>query len=538
MAKFKYKPTRLMLPTSEYDQKRADFAVDFISMLKHVNGEWYGQPFILMPWQEQIIRDIFGVVDKKTKLRQFKTAYVEICKKMGKSELAAAIALYLLLADGERGAEVYSAAADVAQASIVYNTAKAMVELSPSLAKVCKLVPSTKRILFNHTNSFYRVLSSETKSKQGFNISGLIFDELFAQQTRDLYDTLTKYTSDARRQPLHFLITTAGRDKNSVCYEVHTKAKDILSGQKVDPTFYPLIFGMEDGEDWTDWNVIKRVNPSLGITIKEDVVKLALEQAKQNPAEELHFRQFRLNEWCNADIRWLPMDKWAALGEELDFSEYEGADCYCGLDLSSQGDLTSLVCVFPPMGGDNKYTVMPFYWLPKNAIELRTKRDHVPYAVWEKTGAFFTTEGDVVDYDYIVEFIKRLSQRFSIKEIAYDRWGAEKIRRDLEEVGEENGFEVFPFGQGYGSMSPSSKQFYQLLLEGKLRHAKHPTLTWNLANTIIETDAAGNIKPSKRKSTEKIDGTVALIMAMSRATLQSAGNGGVAYADGRDMLFL
>ena len=224
MPDFKYQPTLLMLPTSHYDERRADFAVKFISMLKHTTGEWYGKPFHLMPWQERIVRDIFGIVDADG-YRQFRTAYIEVGKKNGKSELAAAIALYLLFADGEAGAEVYSCAADINQASIVFNTAKSMVEQCVDLNRLSKLIPSTKWIIFPHTNSFYRVLSSETKSKQGFNISGLIFDELFAQQTRELFDTMTKYTGDARRQPLYFLITTAGRERTSICYEIHCKAK-------------------------------------------------------------------------------------------------------------------------------------------------------------------------------------------------------------------------------------------------------------------------------------------------------------------------
>ena len=255
MGEFIYKPTPLMLPTSYYDKRRADFAVEFITdpgMLTHTVAEWAGVPFKPMPWQEQIIRDIFGIVDKETGYRQFKTAYIEISKKNGKSELAAAIALYLLFADGEPGAEVYSCAADVNQASIVFNTAQEMVKNSEHLYPISKLIPSKKRIVFPKMNSFYRVLSSETKAKQGFNVSGLIFDELWAQQNRELFDTMTKFTGDARRQPLYFLITTAGRDRNSICYEMHQKSKDILEGAKVDPSFYPVVFGMADGDDWRD----------------------------------------------------------------------------------------------------------------------------------------------------------------------------------------------------------------------------------------------------------------------------------------------
>jgi phage terminase large subunit-like protein len=535
---FIYTPTPLMLPTSHYDPRRADFAVNFINMLKHTTGEWYGKPFSLLPWQETIVRDIFGIVDADG-YRQFRIAYVEIGKKNGKSELAAAISLYLLFADGEAGAEVYSCAADINQASIVFNTARAMVEQCGDLANISKLVPSTKRIVFPHANSFYRVLSSENKSKQGFNVSGLIFDELFAQQTRDLFDTMTKYTGDARRQPLYFLITTAGRDKTSICYEIHCKALAVRDGEKIDPAFYPAVFGIEEGDDWNDEAVWRRVNPSIGVTIPYETVRAAYEQARQNPAEEMHFRQFRLNEWCNADVRWMPMGRWDACGEDVDFDEYEGRECYCGLDLSSTTDLTSLVLIFPPEGTDEKYTVLPFFWLPEEVIDLRSRRDHVPYAVWKKAGVFNTTEGNVVDYDHIVAFIAKLMARFKIRELAYDRYGAEKIRRDLEELGAENGFTVFPMGQGFLSLSPPSKDFYQFVMEGKIRHGKHPVLDCNLANVIVDEDPAGNIKPNKRKSTEKIDGAVALIMGFARATLRDVSVVGSVYdREERGLLWL
>jgi phage terminase large subunit-like protein len=350
---------------------------------------------------------------------------------------------------------------------------------------------------------------------------------------------MTHGSGDARRQPLYFLITTAGRDKTSICYEIHCKALAVLDGTKIDPSFYPAVFGIEEGDDWNDEAVWRRVNPSIGVTIPYETVRAAYEQAAQNPAEEMHFRQFRLNEWCNADVRWLPMDRWDACGEDLDEADFEGRECYCGLDLSSTIDLTSLVLVFPPEGEDTKYTVLPFFWLPEEVIDLRTRRDHVPYAVWKKAGVFNTTEGNVVDYDVIVAFIAKLTERFHIREIAYDRYGAEKIRRDLEELGAEHAFSVFPFGQGFVSMSPPSKDFYQFVMEGKMRHGQHPVLDWNLGNVIVDEDPAGNIKPNKRKSTEKIDGAVAMIMGLARATLQAAGSAESVYdREERGILFI
>ena len=300
-----YEPTRFMLPTSHYDEAKADRAVTFIENLKHTKGKWDGKPFWLLPWQEQIIRDIFGVVDENGH-RQFRTAYVEIGKKNGKSELAAAVALYLLYADGEPAAEVYGAAADRQQASIVFDVARRMVEKAPALYKRSKVAAATKRIV-NYTNAgFYQVLSAEVGTKHGLNVSGLVLDEVHAQPNRKLYDVLTKGSGDAREQPLYFLITTAGTDKESICYELHTKALDIMAGRKIDHTFYPVVYGLADDEDWTDEKNWYKANPSLGQTIQIDRVREMFQEAVDNPAEENVFKQLRLNMWVSSLTRFIP----------------------------------------------------------------------------------------------------------------------------------------------------------------------------------------------------------------------------------------
>jgi hypothetical protein len=258
----KYKPTRFMAKTSTYSKEMADYAVMFIESLTHTKGTWAGKPFELIDWQEQIIRDLFGVL-KPNGYRQFNTAYIEIPKKMGKSELAAAVALLLCCGDGEERAEVYGCAADRQQATIVFDVAADMVRMCPALNRRVKILASQKRIIYEPTNSFYQVLSAEAYSKHGFNIHGVVFDELHTQPNRKLFDVMTKGSGDARMQPLYFLITTAGNDTNSICYEVHQKAQDILDGRKLDPTFYPVIYGAEATEDWTDPKVWKKANPSL-----------------------------------------------------------------------------------------------------------------------------------------------------------------------------------------------------------------------------------------------------------------------------------
>ena len=270
----KYKPTAFKAKDSYYDEDAADFAVAFIENLCHTKGTWAGKPFELIDWQEQIIRDLFGIL-KPNGYRQFNTAYVEIPKKMGKSELAAAVALLLTCGDGEERAEVYGCAADRQQAAIVFDVAADMVRMCPALNRRVKILASQKRIIYLPTNSFYQVLSAEAYSKHGFNIHGVVFDELHTQPNRKLFDVMTKGSGDARMQPLYFLITTAGTDTHSICYETHQKAKDILEGRKIDPTFYPVIYGADESEDWTDPKVWKKANPSLGITVGIDKEKAA-----------------------------------------------------------------------------------------------------------------------------------------------------------------------------------------------------------------------------------------------------------------------
>jgi phage terminase large subunit-like protein len=515
-----------------FDVAQAERAVQFISLLKHTKGVWYGKPFELLPWQEKLIRDIFGTV-KENGYRQYNTAYVEVPKKNGKSELAAAVALYLTCGDGEWGAEVYGCAADRQQASIVFDVAVDMVDQSPALKKRIKPVLSRKRLVYMPTGSFYQVLSSEAYTKHGFNVHGVVFDELHAQPNRQLYDVMTKGSGDARKQPLFFLITTAGTDRNSICYEVHQKAVDILRGKKKDPTFYPVIYSIEDGEDWSDEKVWYRVNPSLGHTIDIEKVRAAYQSARENPAEENLFRQLRLNQWVKQSVRWMPMETWEKCAHTVDPEKLKGRVCFGGLDLSSTIDITAFVLVFPPIPGDDKYYVLPYFWLPEETLDLRVRRDHVPYDIWQQQGHLLTTEGNVIHYGFIEKFIEDLNTEYHIKEIAFDRWGAVQMVQNLEGAG----FTVVPFGQGFKDMSPPTKELMKLTLEGKIAHGGHPVLSWMMDNIHVQTDPAGNIKPDKAKSTEKIDGAVALIMALDRC-IRNEGRSETSVYDERGLILL
>ena len=527
-----YKPSQFMLPTSHYDKKKADRAVTFIENLCHTKGKWAGTPFWLLLWQEQLIRDIFGIV-KPDGNRQFRTVFVEICKKVGKSELAAAVALYLLYADNEPSAEVYGAAADRQQASIVFDVAKQMVEMSPALMKRSKLMGATKRIVNYGNAGYYQVLFAEVGGKHGFSVRGLVFDEIHTQPNRQLYDVLTKGSSDARQNPLHFIITIAGNDRHSIAYELHTKAVDILEGRRVDPTFYPVVYGLKDDEDWEDETNWYKVNPSLGYTVDVERLRDAYREAKQNPADEITFKWLRCNMWVSSTVAWIPDAIYMRGNEAIDMASLEGRDCYAGLDLSSTGDITALVLIFPPRDEDEKFVLLPYFWIPEETIPRRVKANSVPYDIWEKQGHLLATEGNVIHYDFIEKFICDLAEKYHILEIAVDRWNATHMIQNLEDAG----FTMVPFGQGFASMSTPTKEFYRLLMEGQIVHAGHPVLRWMAGNVVIETDAAENIKVTKAKSKEKIDGIVASIMALDRCLRNQGEQQGSVY-DQRGILIL
>ena len=315
---------------------------------------------------------------------------------------------------------------------------------------------------------------------------------------------------------------------------------DILNGRKHDATFYPVIYGAAQDDDWTDPKVWKKANPSLGITVGMDKVKAAFESARQNPAEENSFRQLRLNQWVKQAVRWMPMEKWDACSAPVDPEALRGRACYGGLDLSSSTDITAFVLVFPPTednlcgGNDDKYSILPFFWLPEDNLSLRVRRDHVNYDLWEKQGHLKTTEGNVVHYGFIEAFIEELGTKYNIREIAFDRWGAVQMVQNLENLD----FSVVPFGQGFKDMSPPTKELMKLTLEQRISHGGHPVLRWMMDNIYVRTDPAGNIKPDKEKSTEKIDGAVAAIMALDRAIRGGGGSGSESVYDGRGLLVL
>lgn len=493
-----------------FDKEKADRAVKFIRLLKHTKGRWAGVLFNLHPWQEKIIRDIFGTV-KADGSRQYRTAYIEIPRKNGKSELGAAIALYLLFGDSEPGAEIYSAAADRDQAAIVYNVAAAMIRQAPALAKRSKIVDSTHRVVVASSNSYYRAISAEAATKHGYNASGVIFDELHAQPNRELWDVLTT-SGGTREQPLVVAITTAGYDRNSICWEQHEYAENVIKGIVKDPTFYPVIYSAPEEADWTDEKVWHACNPALGDFRDLDEMRSLCSKAKETPALENTFRRLYLCQWTQQETRWMPIEAWDKTAGEVDAEDLASEVCFAGLDLASTSDIAALVLVCPD--GDGFYDILPYFWIPAENIEARSRKDRVPYEVWQREGLIEATPGNVIDHRYIREKIKALGEIFNIQEIAYDRWGATQLVQDLT----DDGFEMVPFGQGFGSMAAPTKELMRLVLSRKVRHGGNAVLRWMANNMVVRQDPAGNLKPDKGKSLEKIDGMVALIMGLDRAS--------------------
>lgn len=491
-------------------------AVDFIGNLCNTKGEWAGKPFHLLEWEEKIIRDLFGTLNPDG-TRQYREAYISTARKNGKTEIAGAIGNYCLYADGEKTPEVYTNAGDRDQASLVFNAAASMIEMSGALSKRSKILHSTKRIV-NHENSgFLRALSHEAYTKHGYNVSTAINDEIHVWPNRELYDVM-KTGTGARRQPLTINITTAGWDKESFCHDLYDYAKKVKTGVIDDPTFYVAIFELDEGDAWKDEKNWHKANPSLGHTITIDFLRNEFKRAMENPSFENTFRRLYLNQWTSQETKMIPVEKWDACNKLLDPETLKGRLCYGGLDLATTTDIAAFVLCFSPET-DEGFAFLPFFFVPEEAIEKRAKKDRVPYDVWVRQGHITATPGNVIDYNFIKAKMRETAETYNLKDVAYDRWGATALVTDMT----DEGLEMVPMGMGFASMSSPTKEFLKLILSEKIRHDDNPVMRWMIDNCAVKTDPAGNLKPDKEKSSEKIDGVVASIMALDRAIRNAKG---------------
>jgi phage terminase large subunit-like protein len=487
---------------------RAQRAIAIINNLTHTKGPFAQQAFNLRPWQRQILTRLFKTGPDGR--RQYRTCLLMLPRKNGKSELAAALAIYFLIFDGEQGAEVYSAAADKDQAALVFNVAAAMIRNDPELEAQVEIIDSQKRIVHRASGSFYRAISAEAYSKHGFNASVVIYDELHAAPSRELWDVLAT-SQGARAEPMLIAITTAGYDRHSILWELYAHATKVRERPELDPTFLPIIYEAPIEADWTDERVWKKANPALGDFRSVEDMRILAARAKEIPAQENTFRRLYLNQWTEQASRWLAMPAWDACQVAPDRSTWNARACFVGMDLSTTTDLTALVAVLPDdVGG---FDVLCQFFVPQEKIRTRSTRDRVPYDQWAREGWLIATPGDTVDYDVVRETLQTWASTYHVQEIAYDPWNATDI---ITKLTAQDGFVCVPIRQGFASLSAPTKALEKAILSKALRHDGHPVLRWNVSNVSVETDAAGNLKPSKKLSTERIDGVVALVMALDR----------------------
>jgi phage terminase large subunit-like protein len=508
-----------------FDAEAAQLACDFFrECLVHVKGELAGQPFRLRPWQKAIVANVFGW-KRPDGTRRYREVFIEIARKNGKTTLVAGLVLFILFCDHEPGAEVYSAAGEREQAALLHDLAKQMVLHEPALASRAKLYSSPRSIVLEHMGSVYKPLSSDADTKYGFNTHCAVVDELHVQRTRRLVDAL-QTSMGSRRQPLLIHITTAGYDVHSICYEKYDYACKIRDGVFDDPSFLPVIYEAGPEDDWTKVRTWRKANPNYGVSVSREFLRSELKRAQRTPSYENTFRRLYLDQWTEQSVRWLPLDAWDECDGPVDFAALAGQPCWAGIDLSSTTDLTALVLLW--ILGDGTHVVAPWFFLPQANAQVREERDRVPYLTWARQGLIELTPGNVVDYERVRARLHALAERFEIQEVAIDRWNATHMITLLD----ADGLNPVPFGQGYASMSAPTKELEKLVLGAQLAHGGHPVLRWNANNAAVAEDAAGNKKPDKKRSRDRIDGIVATIMALGRAMIREpVGAGRSVYED-------
>lgn len=482
-----------------------------------VDGEWAGHPFRLEDWQRtEVIEPLFGTITPDGN-RVYRTALIGIPRKNGKTTLGAAMALRLLIGDNEPGAQVFSCAADRDQARLCFDIAQRMVEASPILSKICKVQRNV--IVVPKLGASYRAASAQAFTKHGLSPHGIIFDELHAQPNRELWDVMTS-GQGARRQPLTIAITTAGYDRTSICYEQYEYGRQIRAGLVNDPTFFFRWWGADEEDDWTDEATWAKANPNYPIVPKPEFLAGEFTQAKQLPGRQNAFRNLYLNQWVQQLTRWIDLGLWDENAGMVDETDLEGRDCFVGVDMASTSDFTAYVLVFPPTDDDEKTRVVCRFFLPQAAVEFRSKIRPM-LETWAREGLLTMTEGDVVDDKALQESLRADADRFRIRAIGFDPWDARSLMQFAQD---DLGLEVEKVNQSMARLSSPSKELERLLGARAIEHGGHPILRWMADNVTVRTDGDGRIKPDKKKSLEKIDGIVALVIAL--ATLMAAATDG------------
>ncbi len=485
-----------------FDRKSAIRAIGFIEKLKHTKGKWAGQRFKLESWQQFILWNIFGWM-KADGTRRFRYVYVEIARKNGKTALSAGIGLYMLFADGEARPEVYSAATVKDQARICFSDA---VEIVKKTDLKNYLSPYRNSIVYELKGGTMKPLSSDYGTHDGLNPSCGIIDEFHAHKDSGMFDVI-KSAFGARRQPLMFIITTAGFNKNGACYAYRSNVIKILQGINEDDSLFGIIYTLDSKEEWDNPKMWIKSNPNLGVSVFPEYLADQVNDAKNRPEAVRNVMTKNVNLWVDAEKTWILDDMWQKCIGTTDIESLRGCQCWGGLDLSNVSDITAFVLLFHE---NEKFQLLPFFWIPEEKMLEKIRKENINYDKWSSLGFVKVTAGNVLDYDFVKADILQIVEIYDLQSTAYDRWNASQTIIDLQ----NEGMECSPFGQGYGSMGAPTKEFEKMVLTEKIEHFGNPVLRWMMASTVVKTDPAGNIKPDKEKSSQKIDGIVASIMAL------------------------
>lgn len=485
-----------------FDRKAAMRVIRFIENLKHTKGEWAGQKFRLEPWQQFILWNIFGwkLADGT---RRFRYAYIEIARKNGKTALSAGIGLYMLFADGEARAEVYSAATVKDQAKICFSDA---VEIVRKTDLKNYLTPFRNSITYEARGGQFKPLSSDYGTHDGLNPSCGIIDEFHAHKDSGMFDVI-KSAFGARRQPLMFIITTAGFNKSGACYAYRENVIKVLRGVNRDDSLFGIVYTQDKPEEWDNPKMWVKSNPNLGVSLSVDYLADQVQDAKNRPEAVRNVKTKNVNMWVDAEKTWILDEAWMKCAGQGSIDRLRGCPCWGGLDLSNVSDITAHVLLF---NEDDMFQLVPHFWIPEEKMQEKIRKENINYDLWVREGYVTVTPGNIVDYDFVKADILRYTADYDLQTTAFDRWNSSQTILDLM----EEGMKFTPFGQGYGSMAAPTKEFEKLVLARKIEHFGNPVLRWMMASTVVMTDPAGNIKPDKSKSSQKIDGIVAVIMAL------------------------
>ena len=495
-----------------FDPDEAAKVCKFIELLPHTKGQLAGQKIRLEPWQIWILTTVFGWRRTADGGRRFRRVYIEVPRGNGKSSLSSGVALYCLLADKEPGAEVYSFATTRDQAGIVFNDAKRMVQQTASLRSHFGVEVLSHALYVPKTNSTFQAKSADGSTLDGLNTHLAVVDELHAHRTRAVYDVVE--TSLGKRvNSLMWVITTAGFDTSGICYEVRTMVRNVLNRSVVDESQFGIIYGLDEGDDWKSLAALEKANPNWGVSVMPEVVTSLQKKAIAIPSAAGNFMTKHLDVWCSAASGWMNMPAWNKCArEELRREDFEGEPCYIGLDLGSKSDMTAKVLMFPREDRDGRTYFVTFadFYLPSRAIEASPNSQ---YRGWVEQGLIRVTEGAMTDFNVVEEDIREDLSRYSVQSIAYDPWQATQLISSLE----DSGAPLVECRMTVQQISEPMKTLEALVLDGRIQHDGNPCLTWMMGNVVAKVDAKDNIFPRKERYEQKIDGPVAMIIALSAA---------------------